>query len=231
MSKMNVFRTDLVRLCQISLVLLLGFGVNAQAFAQTNLEVEPGLTIPNSKTPWALDVFNGKKELVPIHYSTVALNKHTGSNTAGALTQSFFYKPKLTTELDGPTSRNHLHIGNTTIYVLFDTDQDPDGQNKSTDLYDLVMAPTELVKGKRIVDRLAFTPLTGHASRDKKLIEVEITHLKDSWLKIHPKSPLAEGEYVLMAAPKINGTYSSIVWDFGIHSDASNSSDAIEQKQ
>jgi hypothetical protein len=56
--------------------------------AQTGLPVvAPGLTIPNGSgaVPLALDRYQGKPELVPVHHSTVEVNNHTGSNLAGGL--------------------------------------------------------------------------------------------------------------------------------------------------
>jgi hypothetical protein len=38
---------------------------------------------------------------------------------------------------------------------------------------------------------------------------------------------MPEGEYVLLPVPKMNGTYSTTVWDFGITLKAQNAKDAI----
>jgi hypothetical protein len=38
---------------------------------------------------------------------------------------------------------------------------------------------------------------------------------------------MPEGEYVLLPVPKMNGTYGTVVWDFGIDSKAPNAKDAI----
>ncbi|HEY6377020.1 MAG TPA: hypothetical protein VIX90_15985 [Edaphobacter sp.] len=208
---------------------LLCFGIGIQTTsAQTSLDVEPGLKIPDAKTPWAVDVFEGQRELVPIHHSMVSLNKHTGSNVAGSLAGSFFYKPKLTTELDGLNSRNQLHTNKPAIYVLVEVDQDAAGQGKSDEMYDFVIAKAEQTKNnKRVVDRLAYTQLTGHAKRGDNFVETEITRMKDGWFLIQPKAPMPEGEYVLLPVPKMNGTFSTTVWDFGINLKASNAKDAI----
>ncbi|WP_035347075.1 hypothetical protein [Edaphobacter aggregans] len=194
---------------------------------QTTLEVEQGLKIPNSKTPWAVDVYNNQFELVPIHHSTVSLNKHTGANAAGSLAGSFFYKPKLTAELDGLNSRNQLHTDKPVIYFLFDADQDKDGSGKSSDTWDFVIARAEQAKDKRVVDRLAFNTLTGHAKRGQSFVDIEITQLPNSWYRIQPKNPIPEGEYVLLPVPKANGSYSTVVWDFAINAKAPNATDAI----
>jgi hypothetical protein len=211
------------------LYVLLTFGPAIQmASAQTSLEVDPGLKITDAKTPWAVDVFEGQRELVPIHHSVVSVNKHTGSNVVGALAGSFFYKPKLTTEIDGLNSRNRLHTSKPAIYLLVEVDQDTAGQGRSDGMCDFVIAKAEQTKNnKRVIDRLAYTQLTGHAKRSESFIETEITQLENGWFRIQPKASMPEGEYVLLPVPKMNGTYGTVVWDFGIDSKAPNAKDAI----
>jgi hypothetical protein len=161
------------------LFFVLTFGLGIRVIAQTSLEVEPGLKIPDAKTPLAIDIFENQRELVPIHHSIVNVNKHTGSNLAGSLAGSVFYKPKLTTELNGVNSRNQLHTSRPVIYLLIEEDQDTGGQGKSTDAYDFVIARAEQVKDKRVIDRLAFTQLTGHAKRGENFVETETTQMQD----------------------------------------------------
>ena len=210
------------------LALLLSVG-SGTVVAQTVFEIEPGLKIPNAKTPWAIDTFDSQRELVPIHHSTITVNKHTASNLAGSVAGSVFYKPKLTTELNGLNSRNQLHSNKPALYLFFEEDQDTDGQGKSTDTYDFVIARVEQIKAKdkRVIDQLAITQLTGHAKRREDFVETEITQMQDGWFRIEPKAPMPEGEYVLLPIPKMNGTYSTIVWDFGINSKAPNAKDAV----
>jgi hypothetical protein len=209
------------------LVFLASFG-SGQTMSRAELEIEPGLTIPNSKTPWAVDEFGNHRELVPIHHSIVTVNKHTGSNVAGSLAASVFYKSKLTTELDGLSSRNQLHSNKPVFYLLFDEDQDPDGQGKSSDRFDIVISRVEVKKDKRVIDQLAYTQLTGNAKRTDSVVETETTFMSDGWMRIVPKAPMPEGEYVLLPVPKTNGTFSTTVWDFGIHPNAPNAKDSIQ---
>jgi hypothetical protein len=210
----------------LTLLLSVGSGMVA---AQTVFEIEPGLKIPNAKTPWAIDTFENQRELVPIHHSTITVNKHTASNLAGSVAGSVFYKPKLTTELNGLNSRNQLHSNKPVLYFLVEDDQDSGGQGKSTDTNDFVIARVEQIKAKdkRVIDQLAITQLTGHAKRREDFVVTEITQMQDGWLRIEPKAPMPEGEYVLLPIPKMNGTYSTTVWDFGINSKAPNAKDAI----
>jgi hypothetical protein len=215
----------------LSALVWLGFLVSfgsGQTMSHAELEVEPGLTIPNSKTPWAVDEFENHRQLVPIHHSTVTVNRHSSANVAGSLAGSIFYKPKLTTELDGSSSRNQLHSGRPVFYLLFDEDQDPGGQGKSLDHFDIVISRVEAKKDKRVIDQLAFTQLTGNAKRTDSFVEIETTLMTDGWLRIEPKGPVPEGEYVLLPVPKQNGTFATTVWDFGIHASAPNAKDAIQ---
>ena len=227
MQKVRALRHSHFSSALVWLVFLGSFG-SGQTMSRAELEVEPGLTIPNSKTPWAVDQFENRRELVPIHHSTVTVNKHTGANVAGSLAGSVFYKPKLTTELDGLSSRNQLHSDKPVFYLLFDEDQDPDGQGKSSDRWDFVISRVQVMKDKRVVDQLAYTQFTGNAKRTDSVVETETTFMSDGWMRIVPKGPMPEGEYVLLPIPKLKGSFSQTVWDFGIHASAPNAKDSIQ---
>jgi hypothetical protein len=205
------------------------FAAPSHTLAQTTLQVEPGLTIPDSKTPWALETFRGNKQLVPIHHSEVTLNRHSGSNFAGSLAESFFYKPKLTSELKGLNSRTQLHSQTPVIYLLIDTDQDEAGDGKSSDSWSfiLVHAQQDKDKDKRIIDSLAFTQLTGNAKRKVDVIETDTTQMPNRWYRIQPKMAMPEGEYALLPVWKAKGTSSTMVWDFGINLSAPNETDVV----
>jgi hypothetical protein len=226
MQKIRAFKCSHCLSALVCLVFLVSSGLG-QTMSRAELEVEPGLTIPNSKTPWAVDEFGNHRQIVPIHHSMVTVNKHAGANVAGSLAGSVFYKPKLTTELDGLSSRNQLHFDKPVFYLLFDEDQDPDGQGKSSDRYDFVISRVEAMKDKRVVDQLAYTQLTGNAKRTDSVVETETTFMSDGWMRIVPKAPMPEGEYVLLPIPKLKGSFSQTVWDFGIHAQAPNAKDAI----
>ena len=73
--------------------------------AQSSPEPIPGVHIPNGSIPWAVDVYDGKQQIVPIHHTAVEVNNHKGANVAGSLAGSFFYKPKMTTEVNGAHAR------------------------------------------------------------------------------------------------------------------------------
>jgi hypothetical protein len=202
-------------------------GALAGADAQSTLDVEHGLTIPNDRTPWALDSYKDQPELVPIHHSTVIVNRHMGENIAGALAGSVFYRTKLTTELDGMHSRTQLHGTTPVLYLLRESDQDPGGEGKDADIHTFAIVRARPVKNKRVVDSLSYTQLTGNAKRHEDFIEANTTEMPGGWIRIEPKAPMDEGEYCLLPIPKANGTYSNVVYDFGIDPAAPNEKDAI----
>jgi hypothetical protein len=209
MKKTWVERQSISLSILVCLLLLLGFGSRTVA-AQNELEIEPGLKIPNAKTPWAVDVFENQRQLVPLHYNLV-VNKYTAANT------------KVTTELDGSNSINQLHFDRPVLYFWLDE------RGNVSDIYDFVISRVEQKNEKRVIDRLAFTQLTGNAKRTESFVETGMTAMRDGWMRIEPKTPMPEGEYVLLAIPKVGkGNYSPVVWPaFGIQAKAPNAKDAI----
>ncbi len=212
-------------------VLLAVFFTGSYTFAQTALEIEPGLTIPNAKTPWALEAYQGSRQLVPIHHSTVTVNRHTGSNLAGAVYGSVFFKPKMTTELNGINSRNQLHTATPVFYLLLEEDEDTGAPAKDSDAPTFVINRVKQLQDKRVVDRLAVNAFTGKGPHAIDQIEVDTKQLKDGWLQITPKAPMAEGEYAILPIPKTSGAYSMVVWDFGVNLSAPNEKDVIPAAQ
>jgi hypothetical protein len=194
----------------VCLVFLLGFGSRTVA-AQSELQVEPGLKIPNAETPWAVDVFENQRQLVPLHHfndSTLPVDRYADGNT------------KHTTELDGLNSRNQLHFDRPVLYV-------------NHGLYDFFISRVEQKKEKRFIDQLASTQLKENEERTaESFVETKTTAMGDGWMRVEPIASMPEGEYVLLAIPKVRrATYSQVVvvWlDFGIHGNAPNVKDAIQ---
>lgn len=205
----------------------LSLALSASAQAQSALKVEHGLTIPNTRTPWAVDTFQDQAQLVPVHHSTIAVNRHNGANIAGSLAGSFFYKPKLTTELDGLNARTQLHSKTPIFYLLNEFDDDPGGQQKDSVTASYAIVKVVQAKNRRIMDTLSFTQLTGNAKHVGTFIEATSTKTPDGWVRIEPKSPMEEGEYCILPIPSVKGSYSTVVFDFGITLGAPNAKDAI----
>jgi hypothetical protein len=213
-------------LCGITLFFCLSLS------AQTLPEVAPGLQIPNGSgaLPLALDHFDGKPELVPVHHSTIEVNNHKGANVAGSLAGSFFYKPKMTTEVSGLHARTAIHDTKPSFYVHVSDDADSagDSPNSNTASWGLVRANID--KDRRVFSKVLFTQLTGNAKRIEGLIDVDTETISGGWLKMTPKNELAPGEYALMPILKAANTFSTVVFDFSLDATAPNAVDAVVAK-
>jgi hypothetical protein len=207
--------------CVFGIFLLPSSFLYAQA-----LPVAPGLVISNGSLPWALDRFEGNAELVPIHHSTVEMNNHKGANIAGSLAGSFFYKPKMTTELDGLHARTVVHDGKASFYVHLEQDPDGEGNGQSSNTATWVLVRAMLTKDRRIFARVQFTQLTGNAKRNDGIVETITEILPNGWLKLTPRMPLDSGEYAVTPVFKVQNTFSSVVYDFTLDPNAPNAKDA-----
>jgi hypothetical protein len=210
---------------------LLGFGLllsvqqQQPAAAQTSApEAAPGLFVPDGSRPYALDVFEGSKELVPIHSSAVQANNHKGSNVVGGLVAGPFYKAKFTTELEGTTARSVLHSLTPTFYVRLQPVDDGGGQSM---IAGWAIVYAAVAKDRRLLSTVKFTQFTGTAKRNDTQIDVTIATLADGWLSITPKAPLSAGEYALLPVMRQDNAYSLSVYDFKIDPAAENAQDAI----
>ena len=193
--------------------------------AQSAPEPIPGVPIPNGSTPWALDVYEGKQQLVPIHHTNVEVNNHKGANVAGSLAGSVFYKPKFTTEINGAHARVALHSDKPVFYVhVMD---DPGGDSSDAPAANWAIVRATINKDHRILAQVNFTQLTGNSKRNDFQVDAMIEKLSDGWFKIVPKDPMSPGEYALQPIPKAANTFSTTVFDFTIDSKAPNAPDAL----
>jgi hypothetical protein len=193
-------------------------------YAQSSPEPIPGVHIPNGDVPWAVDVYDGKQQIVPIHHTAIDLNNHKGANVAGSLAGSFFYKPKMTTEINGAHARVSLHIGKPIFYVR--VMNDPEGDSSDGFSYWAIVRAT-VKNDRRILAKIKFTQLTGNAKRSDSQVEASIEKLGDGWLKITPTTPLSPGEYALQPIPKGQNAFSTVVFDFSIDPKGPNATDAL----
>jgi hypothetical protein len=192
--------------------------------AQSAPEPIPGVHITNGSIPWAVDTYEGKRQVVPIHHTTVELNSHKGANIAGSLAGNVFYKPKMTIEVKGAHARVALHTDKPIFYVQVLDDPGGDSDNPAGNL---VINRATINQDRRIFSQTNFTQLTGNAKRRDLQVDISIEKLADGWLRIVPKAPLAPGEYALQPVPKAANTYSTVVFDFTIDVNAPNAPDAL----
>lgn len=202
--------------------------VACPAPAQTTLSIEPGLTIPNDDTPWTLDTFRGKHELVPVHHTTANINNHTGANIAGSLAGSFFYKPKITTELPGPHARTVVHDPRPAFYLRSKPVPDDDGNPKA----DAAMTGWAIVHGvaqqkKRVFQEVRITQLTNHGERKDSAVDSTQLQLPGDWIKITPKEPLEPGEYAIVPLFRGQKFMTAVLFDFTVDPAAPSAGDAV----
>jgi hypothetical protein len=201
------------------------FAVTGPVFAQHVPEPIPGVQITSGSYPWAVDTYEGKQELVPIHHTNVGVNNHKSANVAGSLAGSVFYKPKMTTEIEGAHARVALHSDKPVFYVhLMEEDSSADSSENLFGPWALVRAKID--KDHQVLSQVKFTQLTGNAKRTASQVDVEIEKLPDGWLKLTPKEPLAPGEYDLQPVPRVANTFSVVVFDFTLDPKAPNSPEA-----
>ena len=143
---------------------------------------------------------------------------------AGSLAGSVFYKPKMTTEIDGAHARVALHADKPIFYVHLMEDPGEDPSDSIFGNWAIVRA--KVSKDHRILAQMNFTQLTGNAKRSDLQIDTTVEKLPDGWLKITPKESLSAGEYALQPIPREANTYPTVVFDFTLDPNASNSPEA-----
>jgi len=213
----------------LGLALLLSLQQRPLAVAQTSApEAAPGLRVPSGGRPYALDVFAGNSELVPMHSSTVQTNNHNGSNVAGSLFAGPFYKTRFTTELQGTTAKSVLHSPSPTFYIHLQPANDDDGESP---IAGWAIVHATVAKDHRLLTTVKFTQFTGHAKRDDSQVDVTLVTLSNGWISLTPKDPLSIGEYALLPVMRQTNAYSTSVYDFKVDPEAENAPDAIVPKK
>ena len=170
--------------------------------------------------------YHGKTELVPVHHATVTVNRHTGENIVGSLTESFFYRPQLTTEIAGEHAKTQLHSLKPVIYFRVNEDNDPGGEDNG-DKRMFAVIPAKIVKDHRIVTQISFNQFTTRGKRKDDIVPGRLEKLKQGWIKITFDSELAPGEYVFLNQPEQGSAYATTVFPFGIDAQAPEATDAV----
>jgi hypothetical protein len=210
-----------------SLIFLLPVATLGQT---SGLAVQPGLSIPNAKTPWALDHFQGQDQLVPIHHSNVDVNGHTGANIAGALTKSFFYKPKWSVDLEGVHSSCHLHVGKPTFYVHSDEEESTSADSAKGTTYEWAVVRAHIDKDHRVFTQTRVNQLNHKTTRESDIIPATLTRLDNGWMRIALDQQLEVGEYAVMQIPASPKFFSERVFDFGLDPSSANVTDSVVAK-
>lgn len=153
------------------------------------LMVAPGLTITSGTLPWAVEQYQDKPQLVPIHHSTVELNSHTGANIAGSLAGSFVYKPKLA----GAHARTRLHSTTPVFYIFAGDDSDRSGDTDKSLTQSWAIVGALPVKDRRVFSKIQYTQLTGKAKRDDGNVRTQIESLGGGWYRLTPAGSAGAG--------------------------------------
>jgi hypothetical protein len=182
--------------------------------------VAPGLSLPSTGRLYALDNFGGRPELVHLKYKTVELNNHAGSNLLKAQAAPFLYKPKKTVEVKGSSAEVRLHEASPIFFVRHNSwasDESEDASRPASGPGSLSLMRLDVKSDRRVAVTLAFTQVTGHASRSESIVDtVEEPIPGGAWYKIRPKEPLPPGEYGWMSLPNGQNTFGTVVYDFAI---------------
>jgi hypothetical protein len=203
--------------------------------------VAPGLRLPPEGGIYALDVYLGEPELLPLDQDSGDINRHVGRNVLRSAINPISGS-KRTVELAGPSAKVQVHASLPTIYInLEPVDEEAESsvvdaaskkseENSKAKKSEPQKSGTELpwdrfrivrvqVKGdKRIVGAIK-TNIAGKVSQEQDSIPATAEQFGEGWVKLTPKEPLQPGEYALAEMLGKQGM-NSFVWDFGVHPDA-----------
>ena len=182
--------------------------------------VAPGLRLPPEGGAYALDVYLGEPQLVPLDQSNGEVNRQVKRNVLHAAINPISGS-KHTIELAGPSAKIQIHASLPAVYINLEEEDDDAANQKSTaelpwDRFRIVRVQ---VKGDRRIVTAIKIAVTGKVSQENEGIPATSEHLGEGWVKLTPKAPLEPGEYALAEMLGKEGM-NSYVWDFGVHSDA-----------
>jgi hypothetical protein len=197
-------------------------------------EVAKGLELPDEDGVFALDTFQGTPELVELLPNELNANE-TAKTKHGISTLNPFAGRKASLELDGASSKVHLHVNDPAIYLSLNVPASAEqvvshamtvdtggakgvasrkhGAHSASSGFALVRVDQR--NAMRIVGAIHMSP-NGTVTQDEDVMATKVEVLPGKhWLKITPDKPLLIGEYALveiLSASDINQS----VWDFRV---------------
>ena len=204
-------------------------------------EVATGLRLPEEDSVLALDNFHGTPQLVPLEQQGGDLNKETAHDVL-KLAINPASSPHRITELRGASANVQLHVSGPVFYVRVGNDDEGDpGSGALTvdthgaggratpsggaDSSGYVVVRLSTLSDARIVNSFRLALLGVKPQPD--VIEMKSEDLPGGhWMKLTPVQPMDPGEYALvevLSSHELNQD----VWDFGIHPDAAENTEAI----
>ena len=182
--------------------------------------IDDGLALPTVGHVWARDNIEGHLQLVQIKYVHTEVDRHTASNILKENMAPFIYKQKQSIEIQGASASVRLHDPNVRIYVRgygIETSDDAAESAETSTQMDLTLVKMETRKDRRVISTIAFTQITGKASRSTQTIVLGVEKLGNTdWQKLTPSEPLQPGEYALMCMPRGKNLLPTHVFDFAV---------------
>lgn len=207
-------------------------------------EIAPDLHLPEEDSVLVLDTFRGTPELVPLPQAGSDMNKETSHAVLkGEINPAS--SPHRIAAIPRDRADVQLHVPDPVFYVRLNNSDDASivtsGSAFTVDTHGssaratpsggdpnnpYVIERVDVRADERVVASFRLALLgTGRPQRD--LIETRAEPLPGGhWMKLTPLQPLDFGEYALIEVLG-PGTVNLGVWDFGVHSDASENVEAL----
>jgi hypothetical protein len=188
----------------------------AQAVASASNSAEP------AEPPTAVGLFwahTGPATWTRLVPNSVQLNLHSGSNFAGEVAGSVFYKPRVTFEVQGARANVRLLKGQTEFFLKLHRGELDPIDSKMIDV-DIVLVRAHVQRDRRVIVKMNYSGLSGRPS-ERNQDEILTTQSEvgtGDWTRISPAGQLNPGEYALVFLPKRKEWDTRIVLDFGIDS-------------
>jgi hypothetical protein len=124
-----------------------------------------------------------------------------------------------------------LHEASPVFFVRHNSwasEESEDGSQPASAPVSLSLMRLDVKSDRRVAATLAFTQLTGHASRSESIVDtVDEPIAAGAWYKMRPKEPLPPGEYGWMSLPNGQNTFGTVVYDFAIDAAAPQNAGAV----
>ncbi len=210
-------------------------------------EVAPDLKLPEQDSVLALDTFHGTPELVPLVQSDGELD-HTTSHNILKLSINPRSASHQILQLKGVSAAVQLHENTPAIYLRLGDDSGVvrGGTPLTVDTHGAsgvktdssggpadsgyVLVRADVRTDARVLTSFSIGMLNNAVKQQEDVVGTASELLPGGhWMKLTPVHPLDLGEYALMEVVS-DKEVNLGVWDFGVHPDAPENSDAIQPR-
>ena len=195
------------------------------------LIVAPGLRIPNGNVPWVLDTISGRQVLIPIHHAML-VSTPLPVQQQGMAQSSVSSQPVSSgATLEGAASHTAIHSSEPIFFVhTSDRTENTGDSGRGTPTGWALLAPS--VEGTtRTVPHIRFSEVSGGTVCAPPVLCTEAESLPGGWLRIVPREPLPQGEYVLLPVPRTATASSPLAYDFTIDAQSKVPRDTVSPRQ